>query len=200
MGDERRNDPDRTEAGAGRDDRRARGAAAADKPETELGRRIRRMYLISARSEYRLLAQPQRVAFRDMGRRLVTEHDDPNVVRGMLDVAQHKGWERVNLAGSETFRRLAWLEAQARGLKTIGYVPSREDRQRLAEWLAERDDGKRDTGDAATTGPMSQRIDLGGGRPDTRGRGVKDPGGAALRPTMGEGSVDTRDAGYWTRR
>jgi hypothetical protein len=74
----------------------------------------------------------------------------------MLDVAQHKGWERVNLAGSETFRRLAWLEARARGLETIGYVPSREDRQRLAEWLAERSEAvKHNPGDMGNAGAQA---------------------------------------------
>lgn len=81
------------------------------------------MYLINQRNEYRQLAQPQRVAFRDSGRRLVTEYGDPIIIRGMLDVAQHKGWQHINLAGSESLRRLAWLEAGVRGFATTGHAP-----------------------------------------------------------------------------
>jgi hypothetical protein len=111
------------------------GPGSADEA---LATRVRRFYLINARGEYRFLAQPQRVAFREEGKRLETVHDDPAIIRGMLDVAQSKGWERVNLAGSETFRRIAWLEAGVRGVETLGYAPTPEDRQRLEEWRAER--------------------------------------------------------------
>jgi hypothetical protein len=127
------------------------------------------MYIINARGEYRLLAQPQRVAFREEGRRLVTENDDPVAIRGMLDVARAKGWGRVNLAGSDTFRRIAWLEAGVRGMQTSGYAPTVEDRQRLEEWLAER---------APEEAGPGRRSRAGGVQP-AEGRGKRDSSAAS---------------------
>jgi hypothetical protein len=133
---------DRTEAPSGVRQEHSAGAprpAARTRPlRPDSWNRIRRQYMIFSNGEYRLLAAPQRVAFRDQGKQISTEHDDPQVVRAMLDVAAHKGWRRVNLVGSETFRRLAWLEAGTRSIQTTGYAPTQEDRQRLKEWLSER--------------------------------------------------------------
>jgi len=107
------------------------------KGRAELADRIRRLFFVNQQGEYRLAAQPQRIAFLDAGGKLLTPHDDPLIISGMFDVAEHKGWRKVNLSGSETFRRLAWLEAGRRGLEVLGFAPSKEDRKSLEEWMAE---------------------------------------------------------------
>jgi hypothetical protein len=184
----------RPEERAGRNDGQRRSPEVPDARESELTRRIRLMYLISPRSEYRLLAQPQRVAFRDMGRRLITEHDDPTVVRGMLDVAQHKGWQRINLTGSETFRRLAWLEARARGLETIGYAPSLEDRQRIEEWRAERGGPIPSRVRPPSSGPTGGDAARAGRLQEGQSANSRDRDGQMPQATVRKNAVDDRDA------
>lgn len=68
-------------------------------------------------------------AFRDHGRRLSTPHAYPDTVSDMLKVAQHRGWSRLRVEGSEAFRRDVWIQAQALGLEVAGYRPRERDRQ-----------------------------------------------------------------------
>jgi hypothetical protein len=82
---------------------------------------------------YHFKGQGERKAFEDMGSRLSTDHSTGFVVRGMLDLAESKGWGTVHLKGTEEFRREAWLQASQRGLKPSGYEPTTQDHQRLAE-------------------------------------------------------------------
>lgn len=76
-------------------------------------------------------ARIQAAAFRDLGRRLVTARSDPNAIRDMAAVAQHRGWTAIAVHGDKDFRREAWLTASALGLEVRGYQPSERDRQEL---------------------------------------------------------------------
>ncbi|MCR5877586.1 LPD7 domain-containing protein [Phenylobacterium sp. J367] len=76
-------------------------------------------------------ARIQTAAFRDLGARLVTPRSDPNAIRDMAAVAQHRGWTVVVLHGEKDFRREAWLTASALGLEARGYQPTERDRQEL---------------------------------------------------------------------
>ncbi|MBK6854646.1 MAG: hypothetical protein IPG93_24500 [Burkholderiales bacterium] len=76
------------------------------------------------RTEYRYRGDSTRVAFTESTFKLATQSDQPSVARSMVDVAQARGWKGVRIAGSEDFRRMVWLEASVRGLKTQGYEPS----------------------------------------------------------------------------
>jgi len=76
-------------------------------------------------------ARIQTAAFRDLGGRLVTARSDPNAIRDMAAVAQHRGWTLVVVHGHKDFRREAWLTASALGLEVRGYQPSVRDRQEL---------------------------------------------------------------------
>ena len=67
--------------------------------------------------------------FRDEGRRLVTHQTYPDTVADMMKIAQHRGWDQVRVTGDETFRREAWIQGQALGLKVRGYTPRDRDRQ-----------------------------------------------------------------------
>lgn len=69
--------------------------------------------------------------FRDLGARLVTPRSDPNAIRDMAAVAQHRGWTVVVVHGDADFRREAWLTASALGLEVRGYQPTERDRQEL---------------------------------------------------------------------
>ncbi len=65
--------------------------------------------------------------------RLVTLVASVEIVRDLVAVAAHRGWERVELTGSLEFRREAWLAASRHGIETKGYDPSELDRAALAK-------------------------------------------------------------------
>jgi hypothetical protein len=61
----------------------------------------------------------------------VTDQNNPAVARAMVKVAQARGWQTVRISGHEDFRRMVWLEASLRDLKTLGHEPGPEDRSVL---------------------------------------------------------------------
>jgi putative DNA primase/helicase len=79
--------------------------------------------------------EPSKVAFTDHGKRLVTEHDDPSVIQGMVLLAKAKGWTTVRVNGTAVFKTEAWVQATMAGLEVEGYTPrgidlaQREDRR-----------------------------------------------------------------------
>jgi hypothetical protein len=70
-------------------------------------------------------------AFRDQGRRLVTATESQEVVKDLVAIAQHRGWEQIHVTGSEAFRRAAWLEASRQGIEVRGFKPNERDIQEL---------------------------------------------------------------------
>lgn len=67
--------------------------------------------------------EPTKIAFTDHGRRLVTEHDDPSVIQGMVLRAKTKGWTTVRVNGTTEFKTEAWVQATIAGLDVEGYTP-----------------------------------------------------------------------------
>ena len=67
--------------------------------------------------------EPTKLAFTDHGRRLVTEHDDPSVIQGMVLRAKAKGWTTVRVNGATEFKTEAWVQATIAGLDVEGYTP-----------------------------------------------------------------------------
>lgn len=78
-------------------------------------------------TEYRYRGDTTRVAFTESTFRLATDTNNPSVARSMVDVAQARNWKALRVAGNEEFKRLVWLEANTRGVKTIGYEPTQTD-------------------------------------------------------------------------
>lgn len=105
-------------------------------------------------------ARVETPAFRDLGARLISGRADPNAIRDMANVAQHRGWTVVTVHGEPEFRREAWLAAMAIGIEARGYQPTERYRQELerriaqAAGRAEREQsaapGSRERGEAAT--------------------------------------------------
>lgn len=97
--------------------------------------------------------EPTKVAFTDHGKRLITEHDDPSVIHGMVLRAQEKGWTVVRVNGTDEFKTEAWVQATIAGLEVEGYTPrgidlaQREDRreQRPVRRPTSRDHGAPET-------------------------------------------------------
>jgi hypothetical protein len=105
--------------------------------------RIRRKYYVVANDtekdgrngQARLYADErgEYLAFKVTEDRLVTRLEAAEVIRDMISVAQHRGWDALQVRGSVEFRREAWLEAGARGIEVQGYQPTDFDRQSLSD-------------------------------------------------------------------
>lgn len=76
--------------------------------------------------------------FEDHGKRLSTPVEDRAVIKDMIAVAAAKNWGQLELKGTGTFKHLAWLEAESRGIQTKGYKPNERDLEQLAQLKLER--------------------------------------------------------------
>ena len=122
----------------------------------------------SGRTEYRFRGDTSRVAFTESTFRLATDTNSPSVTRSMVDVAEARNWKALRVSGNEDFKRMVWLEASVRGVKTVGYEAQPGDlellkRQREARLINRIEPVRDATGNAAsaTTKKTSGR---GGGR------------------------------------
>jgi len=77
-------------------------------------------------------------SFRDRGRELIAIRSDPNTVRDLVAIAQHRGWTRVRVRGAAGFRREVWLAGRVAGLEVDGHHPTERDQQDLARRLERR--------------------------------------------------------------
>jgi hypothetical protein len=94
-------------------------------------------------------------SFRDRGRELVAIRSDPNTVRDLVAIAEHRGWMRVRVRGAAGFRRQVWLAGRVAGLEVDGYRPTERDRQDLVRRLEGQT--RRQNRDPATASKTSQR-------------------------------------------
>lgn len=108
-------------------------------------------------------AKVERPAFRDEGRRLATARTDPNAIRDMALIAQHRGWSIATVRGTAEFRREAWLAGRTLGIEIRGYRPTERDIQELDRRIDRRPEGQ-----ARSSRERDQQQD---GR-RTQGRGV----------------------------
>ena len=83
------------------------------------------------RTEYRFRGDSSRVAFTESTFRLATDTNSPSVARSMVDVAESRNWRALRVSGNEDFKRMVWLEASVRGVKTLGYEPNPADLELL---------------------------------------------------------------------
>ena len=111
-----------------------------------------RKRFIQTDNKYFYRDDENRLAFEDRGKRLATAHNDPDVARSMVELAQAKGWDAVKIRGSEAFRRTVWLQASLRGMEVDGFEAKAVDLAKLEELRAEQG---RPTGRSATTPPQN---------------------------------------------
>jgi|ThiBio_1000_plan_1041568.scaffolds.fasta_scaffold00653_6 hypothetical protein len=71
--------------------------------------------------------------YEDRGNKLETRSNSENVAENMIRAAETRGWEEIKVSGTKTFRREAWLEAEARGIHVKGYIPTEQDKQLLVK-------------------------------------------------------------------
>lgn len=94
--------------------------------------------LLKPADEYRFKGDgPLRIAFTDHGKQLSTSLDTKEVVKGMADLAQAKGWREIVANGTPEFKRSMWMEGNLRGIHVAGFSPSKEDHERLKAARAE---------------------------------------------------------------
>jgi hypothetical protein len=82
-------------------------------------------------TDYRYRGDANRIAFTESTFRLSTDNNNPSVARSMVDVAEARNWQGIRVSGHEDFKRLVWLEATLRGVKTLGYEPQPGDQELL---------------------------------------------------------------------
>jgi hypothetical protein len=110
--------------------------------------------------------EPTKLAFTDHGKRLVTKHDDPSVIQGMVLRAKAKGWTTVRVNGTAEFKTEAWVQATIAGLDVEGYTPRGIDLARAEDRREQRPvrhPGTKDQGDRVAPNQemraSSQRLD-----------------------------------------
>lgn len=75
-------------------------------------------------------------AFRDYGRKLVTQTENTAVIRALVDIAVERGWNDITITGTAGFRSDAWRIATVSGLIVRGYRPTEFEKQKLVRDLA----------------------------------------------------------------
>jgi len=119
------------------------------------------------RTEYRFRGDTSRVAFTESTFRLATDTNSPSVARSMVDVAEARNWKALRVSGNEDFKRMVWLEASVRDVRTLGYEPNPGDLELLKRErevrLVNRIEPARDVGAGAPATPADKASARGGG-------------------------------------
>ena len=110
----------------------SKGKTTARAPLDQPPERVRKRYL-RAGNQYFLKDAPYQLAFEDLGPYLVTEHNRPDVVESMVEMASAKSWTRIRVSGHEAFRSEVWLQGTLLGIEVRGYEPKAADLARLAD-------------------------------------------------------------------
>ena len=82
-------------------------------------------------TEYRHRGDTSRIAFTESTFRLSTNTNSPSVARSMVDVAEARRWQGLRISGNHDFKRMVWLEASLRNVRTVGYEPVPGDQELL---------------------------------------------------------------------
>jgi len=153
-----------------------RAEAAANEQDIEARKRalelVMRRY-VKAGDTYHRRDEANTPAFTDKGERLHTEHNDPEIARSMVDLAQAKGWDCLKVSGSKEFKAEVWLYAMAKGIDVAGFRPTELDRAKLAEL---RDDVMRVVSTATAPKPAAN---------DDRAQAREERAAGETRPNVG---------------
>lgn len=79
-------------------------------------------------NKYHLIADPKDPAFIDKGNAFTTTQNSLTVARDIVRAADQRGWSKLQVKGSEDFRREVWLQAAQRGIDVTGYKPNDADK------------------------------------------------------------------------
>jgi hypothetical protein len=92
--------------------------------------------------------------------RIVARKEDPETIASLVKIAEHNGWDKIDVEGSPEFRKAVWTAGTRAGLTVNGYEPSFGEQEKMD--ALRRDgaaDGKsREAGDTLeTAAPVSSR-------------------------------------------
>lgn len=134
---------------------------------------------------------------KDNGTALVLKNKSDQAYRGAMELALAKGWKAIELKGKPKVLAQAWLEAKVMGLEVVNYSPSEQDRQKLAQRMAE-EVRKREAAQARAESQGPETVEV---RPvlDAAGKQLPatvtytvSPNGAGPVEGQGQESVTTR--------
>lgn len=103
-------------------------------------------------------ATTKQAAFRDTGDKLVARETNAEVIKDIVAIAQHRGWNAIEVRGKEDFRREVWMEARLAGLEVTGYKPKQRDTQELERRLDARDTNVIEPAPARQKGPYTEAM------------------------------------------
>jgi Large polyvalent protein-associated domain 7 len=88
----------------------------SEKESYELPAKIKKKYAVIDGKFYDK-DHPEKAHFEDKGKSLTTDRDEREIVIAMLAVAKAKGWNEIEVKGSELFQRYAIIESERIGMK-----------------------------------------------------------------------------------
>ena len=65
------------------------------------------------------------LAFTDHGKKLVTKHNNTDLIRSLISIAEIRGWQQITVKGTKEFRKTAWFQALLLGIEVNGYKPTK---------------------------------------------------------------------------
>lgn len=171
------------EAGIARIDADAERAAHVQRLEAALNERyiIKRASvklgdLTIGQTEYHYRGDTSRIAFTESTFKLATDNNSPSVARSMVDVAEARNWQALRVSGNDDFKRMVWLEASLRGVKTLGYEPHHADLQLLQK--------EREARQVNRIEPLPSNAGAAATKQSARGSGGRKPVLAALEAVL----------------
>lgn len=119
-------------------------------------RQLKAKYVFTDKGEY--IDKEGNFYFKDAGGKLNTAKNDIDTIRDMLDVAEAKNWDSIDLSGTQEFKRLAFIEASVRGIDARGYAPSERDLAIIEQLRAERGYNSIDKADVSSSGATDKEL------------------------------------------
>lgn len=94
--------------------------------QIELMEQLHHQFRVSG-AKFHFKDQPEQIAFKDKGEKMVSASNDERVAKAMATMADAKGWKTIKVSGHPDFQREVWMEASLRGLEVRGFKPSEQD-------------------------------------------------------------------------
>lgn len=95
----------------------------------------------------------------DQGTSLVLKNKSEQAYRGAMELARAKGWTAIELKGKPKMLAQAWLEAKMMNLEVVNYTPTEQDREKLAQRMAE-EDKRREAAAAKAEAPAPEQVEV----------------------------------------
>lgn len=106
-------------------------APATSRPKTLLGGK----FIGDDKGNYRRIGE-EKVSLVDESVRIRFIDKQMDTFEAAVELAKHKGWDAIEVTGSDRFRAEAWYVARKAGLEVVGYEPTKRDLERLGEGVA----------------------------------------------------------------